>query len=248
LEKEVGRTDGRSGGWEQEAENWVRWTRTPGHDAYWYYGASFFAHIVPVPGRQTLEIGCGEGRVARDLARRGHRVTGVDASPTLLRYAREADPGGHYSEADAAALPFPDGAFDLVVAYNALMDMADMPGAVREAARVLEPGGRFCVCVTHPLNDAGAFDGMEPDAAFTIRGSYLDRRPFEETVARDGLQMTFHGWSYPLEAYAQALEGAGLLIERLREPAASAEAVARQEPYRRWQRLPLFLHLRAVKC
>jgi len=236
-----------AGGWEQEAENWVRWTRTPGHDAYWYYSASFFDQIVPAPGRRTLEIGCGEGRVARDLVRRGHTVTGVDASPTLLRYAREAAPGGRYSEADAAALPFPDGAFDLVVAYNALMDIADMPGAVHEAARVLEPGGRFCLCVTHPLNDAGAFDDTEPDATFTIRGSYLERRPFEETVTRDGLQMTFHGWSYPLEAYARALEGAGLLMERVREPAASAEAVARHAPYRRWQRLPLFLHLRAVK-
>ena len=144
-------------GWEQEAENWVRWARTPGHDAYWHYRTSFFAHIVPPPGRQTLEIGCGEGRVARDLAARGHAVTAVDTSPTLLHHARKADPDGRYLLADGAALPFPDGAFDLVVAYNALMDIADMPGAVREAARVLGPGGRFCICVTHPINDAGAF-------------------------------------------------------------------------------------------
>ncbi len=122
-------------GWEREAENWVRWTRTPGHDAYWHYRAPFFAHIVPAPGRRTLEIGCGEGRVARDLVVRGYAVTAVDASPTLLRYAQEADPAGRYLVADAAALPFADGTFDLVVAYNALMDIADMPGAVREAAR-----------------------------------------------------------------------------------------------------------------
>jgi ubiquinone/menaquinone biosynthesis C-methylase UbiE len=47
--------------------------------------------------------------------------------------------------ADAAALPFADGSYDLVVADNSLMDVADMPAANREAARVLQPGGRFCI-------------------------------------------------------------------------------------------------------
>jgi SAM-dependent methyltransferase len=236
-----------AGDWEREAENWVRWARTPGHDEYWHYSESFFTQIVPAPGHATLEVGCGEGRVARDLARRGHTVTAVDAAPTLLRYAQEADPAGRYILADGAALPFPDGTFDLVVAYNSLMDIQDMPGAVREAARVLTSGGRFCICVTHPLPDAGYFDGEGPDAVFTIPGSYLGRRPFEGTAERDGLRMTFHGWCYALEDYARAFEAAELYIDRLREPAAPAQVVAQQASYRRWQRVPLYLHLRAVK-
>ncbi len=233
--------------WEAEAENWVRWARTPGFDAYWYYSPSFFDEIVPPPGRQTLEIGCGEGRVARDLKKRGHHVVAVDSSPTLLRYAREADPDSRYELADAAALPFADSSFDLVVAYNSLMDIADMPGAVKEGARVLENDGRFCISVTHPLNDAGAFVSDEPDAAFVIRDSYFGRRRFEGRFERDGLQMTFHGWMYALEDYVRSLEGAGFVMERLREPAASDEAVAHRLAYRRWQRVPMFLQLRAVK-
>lgn len=43
--------------WEEEAENWVRWARTPGFDAYWYYSPSFFDEIVPPPMGSTLEIG-----------------------------------------------------------------------------------------------------------------------------------------------------------------------------------------------
>jgi SAM-dependent methyltransferase len=155
--------------WEQEAKNWIAWARKPGHDEYWRYRDAFF-ELVPPPGRATLEVGSGEGRVARDLAARGHRVTGVDASPTLLRAATDAHADGHYVLADAAALPFEDASFDLVVAYNSLMDVQDMPTAVREAARVLEPGGRFCVCVTHPLANAGRFAGREPDAPFVIEG------------------------------------------------------------------------------
>ncbi len=233
--------------WEAEAENWVRWARTRGHDAYWYYSPSFFEEIVPPPGRRTLEIGCGEGRVCRDLAARNHTVVGIDSSPTLVRYAQDADPGGSYQRADAASLPFPDASFDLVVAYNSLMDFADMPGAVCEAARVLEAGGRLCAVVTHPTADAGAFETTEPDSPFVIRATYFGRRRFEDHFERNGLQITFRGWMYALEDYWRALEAASFTVERLREPAASEAAVRMRSSFRRWQRLPQFLQLRAVK-
>jgi SAM-dependent methyltransferase len=233
--------------WEWQAERWLRWARTPGHDAYWYYRDAFFDAIVPEPGRRTLEVGCGEGRVARDLAHRGHRVVAVDASATLVGHAADADSGGRDLVADAAALPFRDGSFDVVVAYNSLMDVDDMPAAITEAARVLRPGRPLCVCVTHPTADAGRFDGKQPVAPFTIPGAYLGRHRIEDTFERDGLEVTFTGWRYALEEYAGALEAAGLLVERLREPAAPPAAVARRPSDRRWQRLPAFLHLRAVK-
>jgi hypothetical protein len=97
------------------------------------------------------------------------------------------------------------------------------------------------------VNDAGTFESSEPNAPFVIRGSYFGRRPFEAHHERDGLEMTFRGWMYALDDYGRALEDAGFVIERLREPAASEQAVGRQPGYHRWQRLPLFLHLRAVK-
>jgi 2-polyprenyl-3-methyl-5-hydroxy-6-metoxy-1,4-benzoquinol methylase len=68
--------------WEREAENWIAWVRTPGHDEYWLYRDAFF-ELLPPSGHATLDLGCGEGRLACDLAARGHRVTGVDAAPTL---------------------------------------------------------------------------------------------------------------------------------------------------------------------
>jgi SAM-dependent methyltransferase len=233
--------------WEWQADRWLAWARTPGHDAYWLFRDAFFDAIVPAPGRLTLEVGCGEGRVARDLTQRGHTVVALDASATLVASAAGADPAGRYLAADAAALPFPDSSFDLVVAYNSLMDVDDMPAAVREAHRVLQPGGRLCICVTHPTADAGTFQSKEPDAPFIISGSYLGRHRFEDTFERDGLQITFSGWRYALEEYARALENAGLLIERLREPAAPAAALTTRPGYERWQRLPNFLHLRAFR-
>jgi SAM-dependent methyltransferase len=225
----------------------VRWARTPRHDEYWYYRDSFFDAIVPTASGLTLEVGCGEGRVARDLTRRGHRVVAVDSSRTLLRYAREADPAGAYLLADAAALPFAAASFDLVVAYNSLMDVDDLWASAREAARVLTAGGRFCICVTHPLADAGRFASDDGDAPFVIDGSYLARREFHESVERSGLRITFHGLCYPLQDYAGALEEAGFLIERVREPAVSPEHVAAHPSWKHGQRVPPYLHLRCCR-
>ena len=226
-------------GFEERAQGWLAWARTPGHDAYWTYRDAFF-DLLPAPGAATLEIGCGEGRVARDLVARGHRVTGLDASPTLASAAAQADAASDYVVGFAEALPFDDGAFDLVVAYNSLMDVEDMPVAVREAARVLAPGGRLCACITHPLQTAGTWDHGDDAAPLVVSEDYLDRRWMEVAVEREGLQFTFSGWCYPLEAYTRALEEAGLLIEAIREPGDPQGG--------RWARLPMFLMWRALKA
>ncbi len=59
--------------------------------------------------------------------------------------------------------------------------------------------------------------------------------------------MAFHSEHRPLEAYGRALETAGLMIEAIREPKAPDELVALDPAGRRWQRIPMFLHARAVK-
>jgi SAM-dependent methyltransferase len=233
--------------WEKESGNWAAWARRPEFDAYWKYSSAFF-ELVPPPANRTLEVGCGEGRVSRDLAARGHRVTAIDASPTLIRLANHADPSGAYVQSDAAALPFAAESFDLVVFYNSLMDVDDMEGSVREAARVLRRGGKLCACITHPMTDAGQFTSHEPDSPFVIDGSYLgERRWFEVDVERDGLCMRFAGWAYPLESYFTALEKAGLMIQAVREPRAPDHAADSSPGETRWRRIPMFLMWSAVR-
>jgi SAM-dependent methyltransferase len=232
--------------WDDEAANWAAWARGSRRDAYRDYSPAFF-ELVPPAGRATLEVGCGEGRVCRDLAARGHRVVGVDLSPAMVDFAAEADPAGDYRVAHASDLPFADGRFDVVVAYNVLMDVDDLAGAVAEANRVLEPGGRLCACVSHPVNDIGSFAGPAPDARFVVDGSYLEAGRLEATEESDGVRMTFRSWTRPLEDYTRALEQAGLLIEALREPAMPHAAVERDPSRARWRRVPMFLFLRALK-
>lgn len=233
---------GPQGEWEPEAENWLRWARTPDHDAYWYYRDTFLNHVLPPASQRTIEIGCGEGRVSRDLLARGHHVTAVDTSLTLLAQAQNEDRRGVYLEADGAALPFCDRSFDLAVAYNSLQGVDDMAGTVREVARVLESGGRFCACVSHPITDVGAFVDDAPDAPFVVRGSYFERRRVDDRVERDGLKMRFQGWTYSLQDYSEALSAAGFQIEALAEPVPS-----RAGKYERWHRIPMFLLIKAIR-
>lgn len=241
----IGSADLRAA-WDEQAASWIAWATAPDHDSYWLFHRDQFLELVPSPGRRTLDVGCGEGRLSRDLKKLGHDMVAVDVAPTMLAAAHEADPDLETHLADAAALPFADGTFDCVVAFMSLQDVDDLEGAVGEAARVLEPGGRLCIAVVHPLNSAGRFDGDEADSPFTIGGSYLEHWFYADEIARDGLEMTFVSAHRPLQVYTAALSEAGLVIERLREPAVPDSAISRPRS-RRWQRIPLFLHLRALK-
>jgi SAM-dependent methyltransferase len=232
---------GLSDFWEGQAERWTRWAREPGHDSYWRFHRDRFLELVPPPGRLTVDVGCGEGRLARDLKALGHTVVAIDRSGAMLGYAREADPELDVRQADAAALPLEDGAAELVVSFMSLMNTDDLEGAVREAARVLGGGGLYCIAITHPLNTAGEFTSRELDAPFVIEGSYFEFTQKEVPAERDGLEMTFLDAHRPLEDYSRALESAGLVVERLREVSDTSD------PASRWRRIPLFLHLAARK-
>lgn len=235
-------------GWDAEALNWARFARTPGHD-YMHHEINLPAllGLLPAPGRATLDLGCGEGRVGRVLMSLGHRVTGIDASATMVRLAAGHPEPEPAVVADAAELPFADGEFDLVVAYMVFHDIDDMPRAMAETARVLEPGGRLCMVIVHPLNSAGEFAERDATAPFVISGSYLDVGVADWVAERAGVRLTFHSEHRPLEAYGRALEDAGLRIEAIREPGAGDELLARDPAVRRWQRVPLSLQIRAVK-
>ncbi len=130
-----------------------------------------------------------------------------------------------------------------------LQDMDDLDGAVSEAGRVLEPGGRLCVAVEHPIQKAGTWqDADRPDAPFIVTRPYFEERRMEWLVERDGHRVRFPSIHRPLEAYSRALEFAGLRVELLREPLPDDAFLAWRPRVARWRRIPLFLHLRAIKA
>ena len=235
-----------SDSWEQEAQSWIQWARTPGHDSYWRFHRDQFLELVPAPGKLTVDVGCGEGRFPRDLKRLGHTVIGVDASSTLIDAACKADPEGDYRCANATELPLENQSSDLVTAFMSLQDIDDLPKAISEIGRILTSQGTACIALVHPLNSAGKFTDQSANSAFVIANTYLDEFDYADAFSRDGLRMVFHSRHRPLEAYSRALEESGFVIEAIREHRVPEEVI-KLERSRRWQRIPLFLHLRVRK-
>jgi SAM-dependent methyltransferase len=228
--------------WRAEAANWIRFARAPGHDRYYHlFNLPRFLQLLPAPGRMTVDIGCGEGRLGRELQQRGHRVAGFDLSePAIKAFPQSNDNWGVV--ADAARLPLRTATADLATAFMSLQDMDDPQAAICQVARVLTPGGRFCFAVLHPFISAGEFaDGK---ASFVIQQPYWEERRHEYHSSRDGIDLTFWQMHRPLSHYMQALEDAGLIIDALREPRPDPS----EEPEVDSARLmPVFLHVRAIK-
>ncbi|WTW94353.1 class I SAM-dependent methyltransferase [Streptomycetaceae bacterium NBC_01309] len=136
-----------------------------------------------VAGKTVLEIGSGAGQCARSLLARGARPVALDLSYRQLQHSRRIDAahGVHVPvvQADAAALPFADGAFDLAfTAYGALAFSPDGGAIMREVHRVLKPGGRWVFSLTHPIR--WAFPDDPGQEGLTVTHSYFDTTPYVE--------------------------------------------------------------------
>jgi SAM-dependent methyltransferase len=92
-------------------------------------------------GVRLLDIACGSGLAVQYACRRGATVTGLDASEALIAIARARTPAADLRVGDMFALPFVDGAFDVVTSFNGIWKTCE--GALREASRVLQPDGRL---------------------------------------------------------------------------------------------------------
>ena len=125
-----------------------------------------------------------------------------------------------------------------------LMDVEDVPAAVKEIRRVMQPAGELMISIVHPFADRGRFAGAGADAAFIARRHLFRAAAFRRCrTSATGCSMHFAGWSQPLEAYATALESAGLAITSLREPLPALDAGV--SDIEKWTRVPLFLWLKA---
>ncbi|WP_440223645.1 class I SAM-dependent methyltransferase [Dokdonella sp. MW10] len=169
--------------------------------------AAVVAAVLALAPRRVLDVGCGEGWLARELASHGLDVTGVDAVPALVDDAR-AGGGGRFEVMDYEALAA--GAlgarFDLAVCNFSLIGGASVDALVAAMPRLLEPGGMFIVQTLHPLEACGA----QPYRDGWREGSWAG---FDDTF-RDPAPWFFR----TLESWIALLRSSCLVVEAVREP------------------------------
>jgi SAM-dependent methyltransferase len=151
-------------------------------------------------GERVLDVACGTGVVAREaLTRVGTAgfVAGLDANAGMVAVARRLSPDIEFSVGDAAALPFPNGAFGAVLCQFGWMFFQDRTAALREAKRVLKPRGRFAFVVWDAIETAPVFAALAKsldrfigsNAAGALHAPFVlgDRERLQAIVADAGL-------------------------------------------------------------
>lgn len=144
------------------------------------------AALGDVRGQRVLDLGCGEGHVARRVHAAGGQVAALDLSSELLRIARARGAGIEYIHGDAQDLrAFPDATFDIVYSNLALMDIPDLCAVYREVRRVVRAGGRFVFTLVHPCFSPPGTDVLQ-DAEGHFRARLVRRYTEEGFWRSDG--------------------------------------------------------------
>lgn len=200
---------------------------------------------------RILDIGCGDGQITRLASRLDgvQRTVGLDPTWNQIRVAAERAGADGFVRAGADALPFPSGSFDAVVACLVFEHIDAIDEAIAEIARVLEPGGRFCFFLNHPLLQtpgSGWIDDqvLDPPEQYWRIGPYLTEAVTIEEV-ESGVHIRFV--HRPLSRYVNALADHGLLLERMVEPAPPPGFLALAQEYADAATVPRLLYLRVRK-
>lgn len=235
-------------GWEKHAQWWIDGF-TNGVDP------EYEEQIIPLAVSELssyhniVDVGCGDGQIARALAAQGSNVLGIDPTPLHIRIARERGGGPVYELGSATAIPVPDESQDAVVACLVFEHIDEVDAAIAEVARVLKPGGRFSFFLNHPLLQtpgSGWIDDhmIDPPEQYWRIGPYLVESESVEEVER-GVHIRFV--HRPLSRYVNTLLEHGLVIQRMVEPSPPEGFLARAPEYELAATIPRLLYLRTSK-
>lgn len=233
--------------WETHAEWWIDGF-TAGADP------EYEEQILPLAARElagattVLDVGCGDGQVSRLAAKLGAQVIGIDPTWNCVSVAHQRG-SASFARAGAAGLPFASASFEAVVACLVFEHIREVDDAIAEVARVLQPGGRFCFFLNHPLlqtPNSGWIDDqfLDPPEQYWRIGEYLVENETIEEVEKDVFIPFIHR---PLSRYINALAEHGLLLERMEEPSPPAGFLAKAEEYLAASTIPRLLYLRTRK-
>jgi ubiquinone/menaquinone biosynthesis C-methylase UbiE len=251
--------------WDDNADAWTLLSRA-GYNVYRdeLLTPAFLAMLPDVDGLRGLDIGCGEGHNTRLVSKRRARMIGIDIAPKFVSHARakesEEPLGVSYVAGTGSRLPFGCGSFDFAVAFMSLMDMADQDNAVREARRVLRPGGFPQFSIIHPCFNTPRLSWIHDESGERVAvacGDYFadQRGRVDEWLfgaAPADVKAKLREFRVPrfmrtLSSWMNLLIDAGFTLERVEEPCADEETARRCPDVADTRIVAYFLHVRCRK-
>lgn len=234
--------------WEQSA-SWWQERFTDGVDPEYTEQIEPLVAELLGGARRVLDVGAGEGQLARLVAAKGADVMACDITWSQIIEAARRGGGPVPVQAEAARLPFADDSFDAVLACLVFEHISDVDGAIAEVGRVIGDGGHFVFMLNHPLlqtPNSGWIDDqiLDPPEQYWRVGDYLVESEVIEEVEL-GVHIPFV--HRPLSRYVNALAKNGLVITRMIEPAPPAGFLDRASAYAAAATIPRLLVLDAMK-
>ena len=237
----------RTDPWERHA-GWWQERYTDGADAEYEEQVLPLVDEYLAGATRVVDVGCGEGQVARRVAKLGAEVVGVDPTVAQVTVARERGGGPHYVLATAEAMPLRAASFDAGLSCLVFEHLDPFEPAIAEVGRVLAPGARFMLFLNHPLLQAPGsgwvIDHILDEQYWRI-GPYLVEDHSMEEVAPGVVLPFIHR---PISAYINALIEHGLVIQRIEEPAPPPGFIARAPEYAEAATIPRLLYIRARRA
>jgi ubiquinone/menaquinone biosynthesis C-methylase UbiE len=251
--------------WNNNANAWTELAQA-GYDIYRNHlnTPAFFKMLPHIKNLKGLDIGCGEGYNTRLLAEQGAIMEAIDISEIFIERARNTEVQSslaiHYQVASATKLPFENNSFDFTTSFMCMMDIPNPEMAIKEACRVLKPGGFFQFSITHPCfatphrknlrTLSGKTYAIEVGDYFKNKNGEIEDWIFSaspQSLKKKYPKFKIPVFNYTLSFWINTLISNGFTIQQINEPYPDDETVKKYPGLQDAQTVAYFLHILCKK-
>lgn len=197
---------------------------------------------------KILDAGCGEGYLCRILAKKGHRVFGIDFCPKLIMAAEELERkkslGIKYFVSGFRKTSFPSSFFDVILSHQSINEIKNPERAFKEFSRILKRGGRLILLFLHPCFEIQLQKNMSLVTTYFQKTKMKKDYYLVSGIKSPSPYCYLH---LPLSGWIELLVKSGFLIEKIKEPHPPLNFLKKDKWWKKNFKRPLFILIEATK-